>query len=231
MLWCSLYLMLALISINHCCYVSYILFNLIPTEFLSWRRVGVCKKLFLILMRWSYGFCLSVCLHDEQIYLFLILSYPSISVMNHPWLQQMILLIYSLDWFETIFIRYFLHFHFQCYPKSPPCPPVPLSSPRPPPTPTSWPWRSPVLRHIKFARTATHFQVFNIVSVILRVFLNYNIFHQVKGLLLFLFVLYFWDRVSLRGPGSAEMQRVDQAVQLLFSGLLSSLGLCVLRPF
>jgi hypothetical protein len=46
------------------------------------------------------------------------------------------------------FFRYFLHLHFQCYPKSPPYPPTPLPYP---PTPTSWPWHSPVLRHIKFA--------------------------------------------------------------------------------
>jgi hypothetical protein len=47
-----------------------------------------------------------------------------------------------------ILIRYFLHLHFKCYPKSPPDPhPLPY-----PPTPTSWPWRSPVLGHIKFAR-------------------------------------------------------------------------------
>jgi hypothetical protein len=35
-------------------------------------------------------------------------------------------------------IRYFLHLHFQCYPKSPPLPhPPPFPYP---PTPTSWPW-------------------------------------------------------------------------------------------
>jgi hypothetical protein len=52
--------------------------------------------------------------------------------------------------FKIIFIRYFPHLYFQCYPKSPPYPhPPPLPYP---PTPTSWPWRSPVLRHIKFAR-------------------------------------------------------------------------------
>jgi hypothetical protein len=50
--------------------------------------------------------------------------------------------------FFKFFIRYLLHLHFKCYPKSPPYPtPLPY-----PPTPTSWPWRSPVLRHIKFAR-------------------------------------------------------------------------------
>jgi hypothetical protein len=45
--------------------------------------------------------------------------------------------------FYFILIRYFLHLHFQCYPKS-----LTYS----PPTPTSWPWSSPVLGHIKFAR-------------------------------------------------------------------------------
>jgi hypothetical protein len=45
-------------------------------------------------------------------------------------------------------IRYVPHLHFQCYPKSPPYPPPPLPYP---PTPPFWPWRSPVLGHIKFA--------------------------------------------------------------------------------
>jgi hypothetical protein len=52
--------------------------------------------------------------------------------------------------FFPIFIRYFLHLHFKCYLKSPLCPP-PTLLPYPP-TPTSWPWHSPVLGHIKFAR-------------------------------------------------------------------------------
>jgi hypothetical protein len=42
-------------------------------------------------------------------------------------------------------IRYFLILHFKCYPKSPPYRPPTLPYP---PTPISWPWRSPVLRHI-----------------------------------------------------------------------------------
>jgi hypothetical protein len=42
--------------------------------------------------------------------------------------------------FFLFLIKYFFHLHFQCYPKSPP------------PTPTSWPWHSPVLKQIKFAR-------------------------------------------------------------------------------
>jgi hypothetical protein len=51
--------------------------------------------------------------------------------------------------FSSIFIRYFLHLHFKCYPKSP-LYPTPALLPYPH-TPTSWPWSSPVLRHIKFA--------------------------------------------------------------------------------
>jgi hypothetical protein len=49
------------------------------------------------------------------------------------------------------FIRYFLHLHFKCYPKSSLYPPPSALLPYPP-TPTSWPWHSPVLGHIKFAR-------------------------------------------------------------------------------
>jgi hypothetical protein len=52
--------------------------------------------------------------------------------------------------FTFFFIRYFLYLHFKCYPKSSLYPP-PTLFPYPP-TPTSWPWRSPVLGHIKFAR-------------------------------------------------------------------------------
>ena len=50
----------------------------------------------------------------------------------------------------SIFIRNFLHLHFNCYPKSPLYPPSALLPY--PPTPTSLPWHSPVLAHIKFAR-------------------------------------------------------------------------------
>jgi hypothetical protein len=46
-------------------------------------------------------------------------------------------------------IGYLLPLHFQCYPKVPHKLPHPLPQK---PTPTSWPWRSPVLRHIKSAR-------------------------------------------------------------------------------
>ena len=48
------------------------------------------------------------------------------------------------------FIRYFLHLHFKCYPKSPLYPPPALLPYLP--TPTSWPWHSPVLGHIIFTR-------------------------------------------------------------------------------
>jgi hypothetical protein len=55
--------------------------------------------------------------------------------------------------FFQFFIRYFLHLHFKRYPKSPlyPFPLLPY-----PPLPTSWPWHSPVLGHIKFARPRGH---------------------------------------------------------------------------
>jgi hypothetical protein len=49
-----------------------------------------------------------------------------------------------------VFIRYFLYLHFKCYLKSPLYPP-PTLLPYPL-TSTSWPWLSPVLRHIKFSR-------------------------------------------------------------------------------
>jgi hypothetical protein len=58
-------------------------------------------------------------------------------------------LLNFLFFFNFILIRYFLRLHFQCYPESPPYAPPQLPYP---PTPTSWPWGSPVLRHIKFAR-------------------------------------------------------------------------------
>jgi hypothetical protein len=48
------------------------------------------------------------------------------------------------------FIRYFLHLHFKCYPQSPLYPP-PTLLPNPP-TPASWPWHSPVLGRMIFAR-------------------------------------------------------------------------------
>jgi hypothetical protein len=57
---------------------------------------------------------------------------------------------WSHDFFLMFIIRYFLHLHFKCYPQSPLCPPL---CPAPnPPTPASWPWHSPVLGHMIFAR-------------------------------------------------------------------------------
>jgi hypothetical protein len=58
---------------------------------------------------------------------------------------------YFLFFFVSIFlIRYFLHLQFKCYPKSALYPPQNLLSN--PPTHASWPWYSPVLGHIIFAR-------------------------------------------------------------------------------
>jgi hypothetical protein len=51
----------------------------------------------------------------------------------------------------SFFIRYFIYIHFKFQMLSRKFPiPSPCLLPYPP-TPTSWPWRSPVLRHIKFA--------------------------------------------------------------------------------
>jgi hypothetical protein len=62
------------------------------------------------------------------------------------WNQQVPSTFSFFFFFFNFLIRYFLYVHFQCYPKSPPYP-LPYL-----PTPTSWPWHSPVLKHIKFAR-------------------------------------------------------------------------------
>ena len=50
---------------------------------------------------------------------------------------------------KDIFIRYFLHLHFKCYPESPLYHP-PALYPYPP-TPAFWPWHSPELGHMIFA--------------------------------------------------------------------------------
>jgi hypothetical protein len=52
--------------------------------------------------------------------------------------------------FSLFFIRYILHLHFKCYPQSPLYPPSTLLPS--PPTSASWPWHSPVLGHMIFAR-------------------------------------------------------------------------------
>jgi hypothetical protein len=59
--------------------------------------------------------------------------------------------LHEILFIPHIFIRYFLHLRFKCYPKSPLYPPPPALLPYPL-TPTSWPWHSPVLGHRKFAR-------------------------------------------------------------------------------
>jgi hypothetical protein len=78
-----------------------------------------------------------------------------LQTLSAPWVLSLPLplgTLCSVQWLyfcKNIFIRYFLHLHFKCYPKSPPYPRHPFLYP---PTPNSWPWCSPVLRHIKFAR-------------------------------------------------------------------------------
>ena len=59
----------------------------------------------------------------------------------------------TFSFFSNFSIRYFLHLHFKCYPKNPLYPPLTLlpNSPHTH-TPASWPWDSPVLGHMIFAR-------------------------------------------------------------------------------
>jgi hypothetical protein len=59
----------------------------------------------------------------------------------------MVPIIFSLQYFFSLGI--FFIYISNAIPKVPYILPAPLPYP---PTPTSWPWRSPVLRHIKFAR-------------------------------------------------------------------------------
>jgi hypothetical protein len=51
---------------------------------------------------------------------------------------------------KFFFIKNFLHLCFKCYPQSPLYPPPALLT-NPPPL-ASWPWHSPVLGHMIFAR-------------------------------------------------------------------------------
>jgi hypothetical protein len=68
------------------------------------------------------------------------------------WSTQEVYVATNSSWQTTIlfflifFITYFPQLHFQCYSKSLPHPHLPY-----PPIPIFWPWRSPVLGHIKFA--------------------------------------------------------------------------------
>jgi hypothetical protein len=70
-----------------------------------------------------------------------------LSVLRTPYFIWSFFHLYSFFPFLKFFIKYFPHLHFQCYPKSPP---YPLTLLPYPPIPTFWPWRSPVLGHIKF---------------------------------------------------------------------------------
>jgi hypothetical protein len=70
-------------------------------------------------------------------------SLPPLLMPDNHWYASSLFII-------IIIIRYFLYLHFKCYLESSLySPPAQLPYP---PTPTSWPWRSPVLGHIKFAR-------------------------------------------------------------------------------
>ena len=71
--------------------------------------VEFCWKLFLHLLRWSYGFCSSIfllwciTLIDLQI-----LNHPCILGINPTWSWCMILLMYCWIWFANIYLKIFL---------------------------------------------------------------------------------------------------------------------------
>jgi hypothetical protein len=62
----------------------------------------------------------------------------------------MVRIVFFLNWIFSFFIICFLYLHFKYYSESSlylPHAPLPY-----PLTPNSWPWHSPILGHIKFAR-------------------------------------------------------------------------------
>jgi hypothetical protein len=65
-----------------------------------------------------------------------------------PFLGWWSWVLFFFFFFWYFFTMYFPQLHFQCYPKSPPYPPLPHFPTHP--FPFFWPWRSPVLGHIKF---------------------------------------------------------------------------------
>jgi hypothetical protein len=82
--------------------------------------------------------------HSCIFFFFSLYSHCFISILK--WISMGSLII-----LPGIFIRYFLHLHFKCYfPKAPYN--LPPALPPAHPTPSSWPWHSPVLEHMIFAR-------------------------------------------------------------------------------
>ena len=112
---------------------DYYLHKLILLEFISWKQ----------LLDHTFDYCLSVPDFNVSkmscIWLH-ILAVPEIRAQKR---------FFFFYFFFPFFIRYLAHLHFQCYTKSPPYPPTP--TPLPTHSPPFWPWRSPVLGHIKFA--------------------------------------------------------------------------------
>jgi hypothetical protein len=87
--------------------------------------------------------CLFLCTHIYTC----IRSYMHTHIHTQKYIQRYM-------WRVFFLIRYFLHLHFKCYPKSPLYPP-PALVPNPP-TPALWPWRPPVLGHITRSLLRNH---------------------------------------------------------------------------
>ena len=76
-------------------------------EFLSWMDVKFYQMLFLHLLRWSYGFCLSFCWcgwYHTDLYM---LDHPCDSGMNPTWPQCMIFCICCWIQCANILLRIF----------------------------------------------------------------------------------------------------------------------------
>jgi hypothetical protein len=104
----------------------------------------VCLCFWLLSLFWHVIF-------ENLLCIYFIFSSRWVYLLPLCWVDSLNITVRYSFFLVYFLIRYFLHLHFKWCPKSPPYPPpAPLAYT---PTPTSWPWHSPVLRHIKFART------------------------------------------------------------------------------
>jgi hypothetical protein len=108
-------------------------------------KVSTLWSSFFLSFMWSVNCILDISGFWVNIHLSVSAYHVCSFVTGLPHSGQYFLFCFCL--FVYLFITYFPQLHFQCYPKSPRFPP--------PHFPTHpflffWPWRSPVLGHIKF---------------------------------------------------------------------------------
>jgi hypothetical protein len=141
--------------------------------------------------------------------------------------------------FLKFFIRYFLYIHFKCYPRSSLYPP-PALLPNPL-TPASWPWLSPILRHIKFVRPRASLPNDGWLGHLL---LHMQLETRALGVLVSSYCCstyrvadppppsFFWVRVSLYSPGCPGTHLgTDQAVLELRNPPASASQVLELKAF